>query len=103
MPYHRSVASPKNPFVIKIITFSFILFLGFSACTREQEDPELTRLRKSIGELETEVGGLEESLKSAPSENVNTIQQEKDLARSRLERLKERLKTYEPAAAPAKH
>jgi len=84
-------------FFLKLLV-SLLIFAGIAipGCTAENDNAEFAQLQKNIERLEREISSVEQSLKTAPAENANSLQQDRDLAKSRLERLKERLKPHKP-------
>ena len=76
-----------------------VISVLFSACTRKPADPNIARLQKNQATLETEISAIDEQMKTAPTENVNTLGNERELLKSRLERVKEQLKALDPSAA----
>lgn len=65
-------------------------------CTQEKPDPGLISIQKGIENQQRKIASTEESLKRAPQGNIDSLQQEKEAAGSRLERLKELLKARKP-------
>ena len=101
--YARGLDATKDTMMKKTSRSVSVLMIAaglcFFGCTKEGEDPEISRLHKSIESLEKEISSAEQALKTAPSENATDLQNNQELSKSRLERLKERLKAK--GGAPA--
>jgi ABC-type uncharacterized transport system auxiliary subunit len=66
------------------------------ACHQSPPSPQVLRLQKSLTDLENSLAQLEDKAKTAPPENQNTLHQERELIKSRLERVREQLKAADP-------
>jgi hypothetical protein len=79
------------------ILIAFTLTLGgFSACTEKKEDnAEVIYLRKKVHETEEELASYEDKMKSADHGLQTKLTQDRELNKSRLERLKHALQKAE--------
>lgn len=82
------------------IMILLIFFTLLPACTRQPERPEVSRLHRDVEEAESSLTQFDEKLKSAPTENINSLQYDRELLRSRLERLKEQLRVLQNSPLP---
>lgn len=96
----RSVAGRQKQHqprrIISVVLLAFLL--ASSACTSKKEDTEEVKyLRKKVSDSETEMAKYEEKIKAASADHGLQIklQQDNELGKARLERLKEALKKAE--------
>lgn len=81
--------------------FQYLILVGalqLTACTKS-EHPMVAKLEKSIAAAEANIESIELALKKTPEQNQGLtikLQQDKQLAVSRLERLKENLFAIAP-------
>lgn len=67
------------------------------ACTQSKSSDEIVKLRQKIEQLEQQHAAMEQKVKTTGGDHgyLNQLSQDKHLLRSRIERLKERIKFLE--------
>ncbi len=75
---------------VKIVYLGFVLLAFFSACTRTPENSDTVRIEKDIQALEVQAQALDEKIKTSSGDRDKQLilTNERELLRSRLERLK---------------
>lgn len=87
----------RHFFITQSLTAFFMLFA--CGCTSSTESPAVKALEKRLSQAQEVMSKIEETIKKVPEQNQGLLielSKEKQLARSRLERLKENLLVLSP-------